>query len=114
TLRRTPRPSNDAGALDRVKKLFKLGDDEAEDPAKAARVEHEVFFVGLSLGVEQFTHTAIAAQSRLPAQEIKTRLDRMAGRRYINVGLLPSGDAVGYRFPPGLSYPRPHYRRFAD
>lgn len=106
--------SNDGGALDRVKKLFKGGDEETEDSAKAARVEHEVFFIGLSLGVEQFTHTTIAAQSRLPANEIKSRLDRMAARRYIHVGLLPSGDAVGYRFPPGLSYPRVHYARIAD
>lgn len=106
--------SNDASALDRVKKLFKISDEEAEEPAKAARVEHEVFFIGLSLGVEQFTHTTIAAQSRLPASEIKTRLDRMAARRYIHVGLLPSGDAVGYRFPSGLCYPKPHYNRLAD
>lgn len=106
--------SSDGSALDRVKKLFKGGDDESEDPAKLARVEHEVFFIGLSLGVEQFTHTTIAAQSRLPANEIKSRLDRMAARRYIHVGLLPSGDAVGYRFPPGLSYPRAHYGRIAD
>lgn len=113
-LRLSVRQSNDDSALDRVKKLFKLGDDEAEDPAKAARVEHEVFFIGLSLGVEQFTHTTIAAQSRLPAQEIKSRLDRMAARRYIHVGLLPSGDAVGYRFPPGLCYPRSHYGRLSN
>jgi hypothetical protein len=100
-------------ALERVKKLFKA-DDEAEDPAKVARIEHEIFFIGLSLGVEQFTHTTIAAQSRLPALDIKARLDRMAGRRFIHVGLLPSGDAVGYRFPPGLTYPRVHYARMGD
>ena len=38
----------------------------------------------------------------------------MAARRYIHVGLLPSGDAVGYRFPPTLSYPRAHYQRIGD
>lgn len=106
---------NDSSALQKMKNLFKTAaEDAVEDPAKAARLEHEVFFIGLSLGVEQFTHTTIAAQSRLPASEIKTRLDRMAARRYIHVGLLPSGDAVGYRFPPGLTYPRVHYGRIGD
>lgn len=106
---------NDSSALQKVKNLFKTAaEDEVEDPAKAARLEHELFFLGLSLGVEQFTHTTIAAQSRHPANELKARLDRMAARRYIHVGLLPSGDAVGYRFPPGLTYPRVHYGRIAD
>lgn len=113
-LRTGGRPqAGDISALERMKKLF-TSDDEAESPAKAACLEHEVFFIGLSLGVEQFTHTTIAAQSRLPALEIKSRLDRMASRRYIHVGLVPSGDAVGYRFPPGLTYPRVHYARIAD
>jgi hypothetical protein len=108
--------AGDSSALSKVKKLFSGGgsDDAVEEPAKAARIEHELFFLGLSLGVDQFTHTTIAAQSRLPASELKNRLDRMASRRYIHVGLLPSGDAVGYRFPPNLSYPRSHYARIGD
>lgn len=111
-LRVSGRAQPDQSALGKVKKLFS-GDDEAEDPAKVARVEHEIFHVGLSLGLEQLTHTMIAAQSRLTAAEIKTRLDKMAGRRFIHVGLLPSGDAVGYRFPPGLTYPRVLWNRMS-
>lgn len=108
--------AGDSSTLSRVKKLFSSGgaEDEVEEPAKAARIEHELFFLGLSLGVDQFTQTTIAAQSRLPSSELKNRLDRMAARRYIHVGLLPSGDAVGYRFPPNLSYPRSHYSRIGD
>ncbi|MCW8138444.1 MAG: hypothetical protein KIT58_06010 [Planctomycetota bacterium] len=111
---RSTTSGNDSSALTRVKKLFSGGDGEPEDPSKVARCEHEIFFIGLSLGVEQFTHATIAAQSRFPANEIKARLDAMAARRYIHVGLLPSGDAVGFRFPPGLTYPRPHYGRIND
>lgn len=108
--------SGDSSALSKVKKLFSsgAGEDEVEDPAKAARIEHELFFIALSLGVEQFTHTTIAAQSRLPSSELKARLDRMAARRYIHVGLLPSGDAVAYKLPTNLTYPRAHYARIGD
>jgi hypothetical protein len=111
-LRITGRAQPDQSALGKMKKLFNR-EDEAEDPAKVARLEHEIFFVGLQLGMDQFTHTMIAAQSRLTAAEIKTRLDKMAARRFVHVGLLPSGDAVGYRFPPNLSYPRVLWNRMS-
>jgi hypothetical protein len=103
-------------ALDKVKAFFTRAsaNEELPDPVKLARLDHEIFAIGLGLGVEQFTHTMIAAHSRLPAADLKTRLDRMAARRYIRQGLLPSGDAVGYRFAPGLSYPRILHARFAE
>lgn len=110
---RVSRSKPDPGFLDKVKKLVKQ-DEEQEDPARVAKLEHEIFFLGLSLGVDQITHTMLAAQSRNPSTELKARLDKMAARRYIHVGLLPSGDAVGYRFPPGLKYPRVLWQRIAD
>lgn len=110
---RVARARPDTGALTKVKALFGKG-EEPEDPVKAAKLEHEIFFFAMSLKVEQFTHTMLAAHSRHPSTELKARLDRMAGRRFVHVGLLPSGDAVGYRLPPGLSYPRPLYNRIAE
>ncbi|MGE0711355.1 MAG: hypothetical protein AB7N76_08985 [Planctomycetota bacterium] len=90
---------------------FFRGEEESEDLVEVARIEHEIFYLGLRAELEQFTHTTIAAQSRRPAEQIKERLDRMAARRYIRMGLLPSGDAVAYSFPPDLSYPRQHFER---
>jgi len=106
---RTLATSHDEGTLDRIKSVFFGGEDE--DPVQVAALEHEIFYLGLSLGFEQFTHTTLAAQSRLPALQLKARLDKMASRRYVHLGLLPTGDTVGYRFPPGLSYPKSHYER---
>ncbi len=102
----------DEGVVTKLKSFFK--GEEEEDLRKVAEAEHEIFYLGLRLGLEQFTHTTIAAQSRLPSQALKQRLDRMGGRRYIHAGLLPSGDAVAYRFPRGLTYPEPHYDRFKE
>lgn len=90
---------------------FFRGEEEAEDLKEVARIEHEIFFLALRSDLPQFTHTTIAAQSRLPADQIKERLDRMAARRYLKVGLLPTGDAVAYTIPGGLSYPRALYER---
>jgi hypothetical protein len=85
--------------------------EEEEDMIQVMKTEHEIFYLGLKLKLEQFTHTTLASQSRLPATQLKERLDRMAGRRYIHVGLLPSQDAVGYSFPPDLVYPKVLYKR---
>ena len=100
---------HDEGTVDRIKHFFK-GEDE-QDLHKIALVEHEIFYVAYRLNQRELTHTAIAAQTRLAAAAVKERLDRLAGRRYIRVGLLPSGDALAYRFPPGLTYPESLYRR---
>lgn len=102
----------DSGAFDKLKALFRA--QSVQDARELARLEHEIFFLGLGLGADGFTHTAIAAQSRLPALRLKACLDGMAARRYIHVGLLPSGDAVAYRFPPGLDYPRVLYARLGE
>ncbi|MDC3378713.1 hypothetical protein OAX78_00335 [Planctomycetota bacterium] len=99
----------DPGTIGRLKRFFV--DEQVEDPVKIAEIEHEVFYLGLQRDPPRFTHTTVAAQSRLPASQLKDRLDKMAARRYIHVGLLPSGDAVAYRLPPDLSYPKPHYDR---
>lgn len=90
---------------------FFRGEEESEDLKVVARIEHEIFFLALRSELPQFTHTTIAAQSRLPADQIKERLDRMAARRYLKVGLLPTGDAVAYSIPEGLTYPRALYER---
>lgn len=90
---------------------FFRGEEESEDLKVVARIEHEIFFLALRSELPQFTHTTIAAQSRLPADQIKERLDRMAARRYLKVGLLPTGDAVAYSIPQGLTYPRALYER---
>jgi hypothetical protein len=90
---------------------FFRGEEESEDLKVVARIEHEIFFLALRSDLPQFTHTTIAAQSRLPADQIKERLDRMAARRYLKVGLLPTGDAVAYSIPQGLTYPRALYER---
>ncbi|MCA8923038.1 MAG: hypothetical protein KDD82_14585 [Planctomycetes bacterium] len=104
------RKHNDEGRLERLKEWF-FKNQEESDPIELAELEHEIFYLAARLGSGQFTHTAIAAQSRHASGKLKQRLDRMAGRRYIHVGLLPSGDTVGYRLPPGLSYPRSCYSR---
>lgn len=109
SLKRLNAASPDETVMDRLKGFFR--GEEEEDPLQVMQTEHEIFFLGLRLGIEQFTYTTLAAQSRLPSTQLKERLDRMAGRRYINVGLLPEGDAVGYRFPPDLDYPKVHYKR---
>lgn len=103
---------DDPGMVEKMKSWF-TGDDD-QDFVRVARTEHEIFHLGLNLGVEQFTHTTLAMQSRLPSSQIKERLDWMAQRRYIQVGLLPTGDAVAYSFPKGLDYPQTHYRRLTD
>lgn len=90
---------------------FFRGEEESEDLKVVARIEHEIFYLALRSELPQFTHTTIAAQSRLPADQIKERLDRMAARRYVKVGLLPTGDAVAYSIPQGLTYPRALYER---
>lgn len=100
----------DEGTLEKIKGVF-FRQGESDSPADVARLEHEIVFLALRAGLEQFTHTSLAAQSRHPALKLKDRLDRMAARRYLQVGLLPSGDTVGYRVPPGLTYPRSHYQR---
>lgn len=107
------RKQNDEGRLERLKEWF-FKNEEHTDPIELAELEHEIFYLAARIAPEgtQFTHTAIAAQSRHASVELKQRLDRMAGRRYINVGLLPSGDTVGYRLPPGLAYPKTSYGRF--
>lgn len=102
----------DEGTLEKIKGVF-FRQGESDSPADVARLEHEIFFLALRTGMDQFTHTSLAAQSRHPAVKLKERLDRMAARRYIHVGLLPSGDTVGYRLPTGLSYPRVHYTRIS-
>lgn len=112
-IRRLAHNKEDPGRLEKLKALL-LGDGEHEDPVEIARLEHEIFYLGLGLGIDQFTHTTLAAQSREPANKLRARLDKLAARRYIVVGLLPSGDTVGYKFPPGLDYPRAHYRRAVD
>ena len=102
----------DEGTLEKLKGVF-FRQGESDSTADVARLEHEIFFLALRTGVDQFTHTSLAAQSRHPAVKLKERLDRMAARRYIHVGLLPSGDTVGYRVPTGLTYPRVHYQRIS-
>ncbi|MBL4844138.1 MAG: hypothetical protein JKY65_01315 [Planctomycetes bacterium] len=109
-LQRIQNAQPDPTTLARLSDFFR-GEEEAEDLARVARIEHEIFYLALRSGLEQFTHTTIAAQSRLPADQIKERLDRMAARRYLKVGLLPSGDAVAYTVPEGLSYPGRLYER---
>lgn len=101
--------AHDESALERLRHFFK-GEDE-QDPTKVALVEHEIFYVALRLGGQELTHTSIAAQTRLPAAQVKERLERLAQRKYIRVGLVPSGDALAYRFPLGLSYPEHLWRR---
>ncbi|MBI3725823.1 hypothetical protein HY251_17995 [bacterium] len=101
--------SPDQSTLERIKHYFK-GEDE-EDPVKVGLVEHEIFYHALRLGGQELTHTAIAAQTRLPAAQVKERLERLAARKYIRQGLVPSGDALAYRFPQGLTYPEAHFRR---
>jgi hypothetical protein len=102
----------DEGTLEKIKGVF-FRQGESDSPADVARLEHEIFYLALRTGVDQFTHTSLAAQSRHPAVKLKDRLDRMAARRYLHVGLLPSGDTVGYRLPGGLTYPRSHYQRIS-
>lgn len=111
-LRRLTEREPDEGVVERLRSFF--GGEEEEDLRKVALAEHEIFFLGLRLGLTDFTHTSIAAQSRVPSSQLKERLDRMGARRYVHLGLLPTGDAVAYRFPPDLSYPQAHYRRLAD
>jgi hypothetical protein len=101
--------THDETTLERIRHFFK--GEEEEDPAKVALVEHEIFFVALRLGGRELTHTQVAAQTRLPAAQVKERLERLAQRRYIRVGLVPAGDALAYRFPEGLSYPDTLWRR---
>ena len=111
-LRLQAQAAPDEGRLEKLKGvLFRQG--ESDSPADVAMLEHEIFFLALRSGVEQFTHTSLAAQSRHPASKLKDRLDRMAARRYLHVGLLPSGDTVGYKLPSGLTYPRTHYTRLS-
>jgi hypothetical protein len=112
-IRRKSQVTEDTGRLERLKAML-FSDEEHEDPAEVARLEHEIFYLGLGLGIDQFTHTTLAAQSREPANKLRARLDKLAARRYIVVGLLPSGDTVGYKFPVGLDYPRAHYKRAVD
>lgn len=100
---------HDESALERLRHYWK-GEDE-QDPAKVALVEHEIFWVALKLGGQELTHTSIAAQTRLPAAQVKERLERLAARKYIRVGLMPSGDALAYRFPTNLAYPEHLWRR---
>jgi hypothetical protein len=102
----------DTGVMDRVRKLWQ--NEEEKDPVQVMLTEHEIFYLALRLGLAQFTQTTLAAQSRLPATQLKERLDSMAARRYIHVGLVPTGDAVGYRLPPDLDYPRILYERITD
>ncbi len=109
TVRRASQ-KHDAGYVDRIKHFFK-GEEEEQDLHKIALVEHEILYIAYRLNQKELTHTAIAAQTRLASAQVKERLDRLAGRRYIRVGLLPSGDALAYRFPTGLSYPENLYRR---
>jgi len=111
-VRRLNEAQPDPGVVGKLKHFFK-GEEEV-DLKRVAKTEHEIFYLGLRLGIEQFTHTSIASQSRMPSAALKERLDRMAARRYIHVGLLPSGDAVAYKFPPDLSYPKTHFRRFDE
>ena len=112
TVKRLNAKAPDAGVLDRIRKVWQH--EEEKDPVQVMLTEHEIFFLALRLGLPQFTHTTLAAQSRLPSTQLKERLDSMAARRYIHVGLVPSGDAVGYSFPAGLDYPRVHYERVCD
>ena len=112
-IRRLAHTQEDSGRLEKLKALL-FNDEEGEDPVEVARLEHEIFYLGLGLGIAQFTPPTLAAQSREPANKLRARLDKLAARRYIVVGLLPSGDTVGYKFPAGLDYPRAHYRRAVD
>ncbi len=98
----------DASVLARVKSFWRPEDP----PEKVAQVEHEIFHVALGLGSSGITHTAIVARTRLPAALVKECLDRALSRRYVARDVLPSGDALAYRFPPDLAYPAPLYRRF--
>lgn len=104
------RQEPDQGVVDKLRHLL-LSEEEDEDLAKVAAADHEVFFLGLKLGVAEFTHTTIAAISQLPSRTLKERLDRMGARRYIHMGVMEDGAAVCYRFPAGLTYPRPLYER---
>jgi hypothetical protein len=102
----------DESVVAKLKSLFR-GEEEVHH-LEVMKTEHEIFYLGLRMGLDQFTHTTLASQSRLPSSQLKERLDRMAARRYIQVGLLPSGDAVGYRFPPRLDYPKCYYIRIRE
>lgn len=108
TIRRLAQRTDESVA-DRVKQFF-TGEEE-QDFFKIALVEHEIFFIALRLGMRELTQTTITAQTRLPAVQVKERLDRLAGRRYIRQGLLPSGDALAFRFPQGMTYPEHLYKR---
>ena len=110
SLQRIQRTQPDETTWAKLSHFFR-GEEEEQDLGQVARIEHEIFFLGLRSGLAQFTHTTIAAQSRLPGDQIKERLDRMGARRYLKVGLLPSGDAVAYSAPMELSYPGPLYER---
>jgi hypothetical protein len=110
TLKRLHQTQPNATVMGKLAHFFR-GEEEEENLVEVALLEHEIFYVGLRAGIKDFTHTTIAAQSRRPAHQIKERLDRMAARRYIQVGLLETGDAVAYTFPPDLTYPRKHYER---
>lgn len=103
---------DEEGFFDKLKERL-FGHEDGEDRVELARLEHEIFHMGLSLGLPQFTHTHLAAQCQHPAQKLGERLESMSTRRYIKHGLLPSGDAVGYSFPPDLTYPTSHYHRLA-
>ncbi|MEZ6188043.1 MAG: hypothetical protein R3F62_23930 [Planctomycetota bacterium] len=103
------RGQNEEGRLERLKEWF-FKNEEESDPVELAELEHEIFYLAAKIGA-QFTHTAIAAQSRHASGKLKQRLDRMAARRYIQLGLLPSGDTVGYRLPPEVTYPQSAYAR---
>jgi hypothetical protein len=109
TVKRLNAHSPDETVVSKLKGFFR--GEEEENMLQVMKTEHEIFYLGLKLKLEQFTHTTLASQSRLPATQLKERLDRMAARRYIKVGLLPSQDAVGYSFPPGLVYPKVLYKR---
>jgi len=109
-LRKQHKTEPDPSMMGKLAHFF-TGEEEQEDLTAVAAIEHEIFFIGLRAQLDPFTHTTIAAQSRRPADQIKERLDRMAARRYIKLGLLPSGDAVAYTFPAELDYPKHHYER---
>ena len=110
SLQKIQKTEPDATSWAKLSHFFR-GEEESEDLKVVARIEHEIFYLALRSELPQFTHTTIAAQSRLPADQIKERLDRMAARRYVKVGLLPTGDAVAYSIPEGLTYPRALYER---
>lgn len=100
-----------SSTLSKIKSFFVEPED---DVMTITRMEHEIIYRGMRLGLSEVTHTALAAETRYPMAAVKDRLQTMGARRYLRYGLTVGGDAVAYGFPETLKYPEPYFKRFCE